>query len=110
MTTVASKQLGFNAAVPTTGSTLYTVPTGKRTIVKSIVLHNNGGAAARANIAVLSGASTLFNYFVDLAASGAAGDSKTDAPWLVMEAGESLKLFASVGTIQAYASGAELTL
>jgi hypothetical protein len=108
--TVRSKLLGINASIPTTGTVIYTTPANTRTICKDIIVTNNGGAAAKANIAVLSGATILFNFQLPMAASGAAGDFVDHPLWLVLLPGYSIKVFASVGTIQACLSGAELPL
>ena len=108
--TVHSTQLGLALTIGTGGTTLYTVPAGKRTIVKSVVLQNLNAAAAQATIAIYNGATELAQWGVHLAAAGAAGDSNADQIWVVLNAGQRLKVFAGAASCSAVASGSELAL
>lgn len=107
---VHSKRLGANAAVGTTDTTLYTCPSGSRTIVKGVQWQNLGATAAQARLKVFNGATQVMQYSTQLGALHAADDSDTREIWLVMNAGETLKVAMSAGTAMVAVSGAELTL
>lgn len=107
---VHSKRLGSSIAVGATDVTLYTVPSGKRTIVKGVQMQNLGATACRGTLKVYNGATQIMQYATPLAAVGSDGNSDTRQIWLVMNAGEALKCNCTAGTIVVCASGAELTL
>jgi hypothetical protein len=107
---VASKQLGLGGPIPTTGATIYTVPAGKRTIVKSIQLQNNHTAAQRIIFSVWVAGVNTFAWGVTPGAAASATESMLLTPWLVLEAGQVLKVQPISGTCQLLVSGAELTL
>ena len=110
MSHVASLQLATHDALGGTVQTLYTVPTGKRTIVKSIVTTNLDSSARIVIFYVTVGSTEEASFNVHEAASGAAGDTVILAPWIVLEAGQSLKAQTTGGTSRVIVSGAELTL
>lgn len=107
--TVHSTLLGHGASLAIGLHTLYTVPAGKRTIVKSITLYNHGAATNRVVLeATLGGTDTVIADPI-LAAAGAAGDWLQIACWIVLNAGDALKLSGQSAVVDATASGAELT-
>lgn len=108
--TVHSTQLGAAAAVGVAGVTVYTVPAGKRTILKGIWLRNTGGAAnvAKLELTLVGGTSVFF--YVNLDVSANAGNTVFLNLWVVMNAGDALKMTAAVNSVNIIASGAELTL
>jgi hypothetical protein len=91
-------------------TTLYTVPTGKRTIVKSVRMINGGAAAARVVLSRNGTGGVLGYWIAHLAAANAAGEDIELATWVVMNAGETLKLIAGGTTTALMVSGSELTL
>lgn len=107
---VHSTQLGANGAIGTGGYTIYTCPAGKRTIVKTIVLQNTAAASNRVgiNLSLVGGGSVLWH--VTLGASASATESEVYDLWLVMNAGDSLRLTPAANSIEAVASGSELTV
>ena len=108
--TVHSTQLGHANALGTGGTTLYTVPSGIRTILKSMVLTNLGASAMRPAIALMHGATTLATINLDLGASGTDTETLTWLPWIVLNAGDSIVVTPRAGTMDVIASGSELTL
>jgi arginase family enzyme len=107
---VHSKQLGTGNGVGTAGSTIYTVPSGKRTIVKSIVLQNNNGSANRVIIGVFFSGGSNVSWGVTLGASASATESLNYATWFVMNVGDSLKITPASDFVNVIASGSELDL
>jgi hypothetical protein len=109
--TVHSDRLGSGAALGAGNHTLYTVPTGKRTIVKSIWLRNNTAAAITGAWAVVITGGATISFFQPLAATPAAGSTVKIEPWIVLRAGDALTVAGVAGSgVDAYVSGAELTL
>lgn len=95
----------------TAGTTdLYTVPTGKRTIVKSILIVNADAAAKRIVLkARASGVDFCFWVFY-CAAVATNGEQQFLEPWTVLNAGETIRLAAAGSACTVVVSGAELTL
>jgi hypothetical protein len=108
--TVYSTQLGSNATINTSGSTIYTVPAGKRTIVKSLAVANFFAGANNAVIAYFHGATLLGYHNVHLATAGSSGDTEVSQPYVVLNAGDSIKVTPSNNGVAVLASGSELTL
>lgn len=108
--TVASAQLGSAAALGTSLSTIYTCPSGKRTIVKSLVVFNGASSTNVVTWELLAGATLLSTWNTHLATTGAAGDSVYEQPWIVMNAGDVLKAIASASGVRLVVSGTQLTL
>jgi hypothetical protein len=108
--TVHSTQLGAKAGMATTLVTVYTVPSGKRTIVKGIWVRNAGAAATvcDVNLALSGGPSPSF--FIALAATPAAGSTVFLPVWIVLNAGDVIKAAMNAGTGDLIVAGAELTL
>ena len=78
--------------------TLYTVPTGKRTIVKSIVPRNAGSSAGAVVIGLKNGATSEGNFGIWCTASGTNGDSAVVLPWIVLQVGWSLTVSFPTGS------------
>lgn len=111
MSIVASKRLGESTGIGTGNVTLYTCPSNHRTIVKSIIVFNTSGAGTTVQVNIFNGTSQLFGYEFELGARHTATASKEDTPWLVLNAGESLRINCNTAAgAQAAASGAELLL
>lgn len=111
MSNVHSVQLGNGIALGAGLNTLYTCPSGKRTIVKSVYLRNATAAAVVSAIAVTRSTGGTINFFVPLAATPAAGSTVFLDLWMVLNAGDVLKVGGAAGSgVDALASGAELTL
>lgn len=107
--TVHSTQLGAHQTIGTGGVTIYTVPANKRAIVKSIWIRNTAGAAQTAAFAlILTGGATI-TIFQPLAASPAAGSSLYLDLWVILNAGDALKITAGAASLDAIVSGTELS-
>lgn len=102
---VHSNQLGKSTAVGTSLVTLYTVPTGRRTILKSVAVINLNGAAVRIVMRLAGVYQTMH-----LAAATAAGESQEFSCWIVLNAGDKVEVSTSAATAYAIASGSELVL
>ena len=87
------KNAGFSLTT-TNLTTLYTCPTGKTTLVKTIQLNNDNGSAIQVEISVTdtSASATYKIYNKDLAADTT--DNGVVAP-LVLEAGDIIKIQAA---------------
>jgi hypothetical protein len=110
MSLVRSTQLGANAAVSTSETALYTVPTGKRTILKSVTI-NNGAASTNKTTILFRRSGTPFAYLKYYpSAANAAGDTIISSPWIVLNAGDAISAEAASASVGIVLSGAELTL
>jgi hypothetical protein len=107
---VHSNQLAATTGLGTTEITLYTVPTGKRTIVKSVVLLNTNAAANIAALEVYSGATLLAFMRFYLAITATAGDTVNAQTWFVLNAGQTLKGIATKASVSVLISGSELDI
>lgn len=107
--TVHSTQLGAHAAVTTGGSTIYTVPSNTRTILKSLWFNNTNAAAQNVSviIALVGGSNLTFKF--PLAAPPAAGQLLYLPLWVVMNVGDAIKVFPGSNGVDVIASGAELS-
>jgi hypothetical protein len=94
----------------TTEATLYTVPTGKRTIVKSVVACNTNAAANIVAIEGYSAGTLIWFYRVYLAIEATSGDSSLTLPWIVMDAGQQLRAVATKASAYLAISGSELNI
>lgn len=108
--TVHSTLLGKGAALSVALHTLYTVPTGKRTILKSITLWNNFAATNRVVVELTLSGVTVVVLDPVLASTGSAGDSIYQPFWTVMDAGDTVAVAPQSHPADATLSGAELTL
>ena len=86
--------------------TIYTCPSGKTAIVKSIHLANNAGSATSTIVAVASGAATVNLRVTSLASND---QIHMESPYLVMEPGDELLINANqTNAIKYWVSGVEL--
>lgn len=107
---VHSKQLATSTGIGTGDATIYTVPAGIRTIVKSAVL-NNGFAGANYMVFTVKRSGSDRAYMtLYVTANGAPGDCLIQRLWLVLETGDSLHAFCAHSSISLALSGAELTI
>ena len=107
--TVHSTLLGKGAALSVALHTIYTVPSNKRTILKSITLWNNFAATNRVVVELVLGGVTVVVLDPVLASTGSAGDSYIAAPWIVMNAGDTIQVAPQSHPADVTASGAELS-
>lgn len=108
--TVHSTQLGYNNALGTVLTTLYTAPSGKRTIVKGIQIYNGAAAANQVTVEVTNAGGLVVTFNIHLGATGSATDTQLIDLWMVMNAGDSLKMVAGSAGVRVLVSGAELNL
>lgn len=108
--TVHSTQLGHAAALASSTATLYTTPAGKRTIVKGLWARNKSAGVGVVYWEVVTAGGDTLAWGYPLAATGAGVFSIFLDVWMVLNVGDMLKVVASGCTIDAIASGAELTL
>jgi hypothetical protein len=106
---VHSNQLA-TVTVGTTEVTCYTVPTGKRTIVKNIVACNTNAAANTVAIEVYNGATLLAFFRLYTAIEETPGDTVSMLPWIVLNAGQTLKAVSAHASTVLLISGSELTV
>lgn len=89
-------------AVPTT---VYTVPAGKRAILKFVTAQNVGAATRDVQLRVL-GPGTIFHW--SLTGYGTGGDKATGTFWLVLSAGDQVQVNLNLaGTVTMTISGSE---
>ena len=107
---VHSNQLGtaHNAGVGTT--TLYTCPTGKRTIVKSIISENTNAATQRLIYQIKNGATTKVQWAEHPASASAAGETVYRDLWVVMVPGDVLSVIIAAASLDVIVSGTELDI
>lgn len=109
MALLRTKLLGNRSSEPAgTSHTIYTCPPGHRAVIRDVRLTNSG--AADAGIVYLSlahsGGSGVWLY-VGTFAHSTVKELQGD---IVLEEGDTLAVYADVGTILVWASGAELPL
>jgi hypothetical protein len=111
MTAVRSNLLFGGALLDASAHSIYTTPSGYRTLVKSVVVRNQATAAQVVTLSVLTGATLVGILGFNLSARGSAGDTSNLAPWIVLPPGYSLTA-QSANASGAYwlVSGAELQL
>ena len=86
--------------------TVYTCPSGKTAIVKSLHLSNNAGSATTTIVAVASGAAIVNLRVTSLASND---QIHMESPYLVMEPGDELLINADqTNAIKYWVSGVEL--
>lgn len=106
--TVHSNQLGFGHALGVGTTTLYTCPSLKRTIVKSIVVENTNAATQRLIFQVKNGATTKVQWCEHPAAGSAAGETVFRDLWVVLVAGDVLQVIVAAASVDVIVSGSEL--
>lgn len=90
--------------------TLYTVPTGKRTIIKSIHVTSSYSSTQRIVFAINNGTSDLAYFTVYCAATGTSGDTQDLEGWWVIEEGWKINISVPHPNANAFISGSELDL
>lgn len=107
---VRSTSLGIVKLTVATFHTLYTVPAGRRTIVKSVAIYNGGAAGRTAYVAVVRGGTTFYGAVWTLGASQANPSSEQEV-WWVLNTGDQLKVQTiDSGDMSFIVSGAELII
>lgn len=106
--TVHSTQLAVGSVANATETTIYTAPSGKRVIVKSITILSAQSAAVAVAIVIIKGGGGSGTLHAYCTAFGTNGDTAILSPWIVLNAGDSVAvIFGSSGGWYT-ASGAEL--
>lgn len=108
--TVHSTRLGAIASAAIGAHNLYTVPAGKRTIVKQLTIYNHAAAANRVVWEMTAGGTTFVLLSATAGAAGSATETVSLPCWIVLNAGDVLTVAPQGGVADATASGAELTL
>ena len=108
--TIASQQLHAAAVPVTTPVTIYTVPSGKRTILKSIAVYNGWTSAQVVELYFYDGGTLLMAWPLYLGAIGTNADRILEAPWMVLLDGQIIKIVSDHSGAYAMLSGAELTV
>jgi len=91
-------------------NTRYTVPTGYRTIVKSVSVQNTFAGFNRAYVEIYNGATVVGYLIIPLDAPGTQNEAKTIECFQVLEEGWLLKTDALHANVGFWISGAELLL
>lgn len=99
---------------PTVNLVIYTVPTGHRTIVKSVWVHNKSAQPGRLNIIIVRASDGQTEKLYDQPVL-AAGSRAEVYPYWVLNEGDAIQIASTAGTstANAYAilvSGVELVL
>lgn len=108
--TVHSTQLGYGVALSTGVHSIYTVPSGKRTIVKGILLQNLGAGTNRVVLNLVRAGGGTVQWGVTLGANASATESMNYQTWFVMNEGDELQVDPISYTLDVLVSGAELTV
>lgn len=108
--TVYSTQLGAGSFAAGSYSTIYTVPTGKRTILKSLWVRNTYAGANICKINCDTVAHGNVYFYFPLTTSGTSGDTVLVPLWVVLSAGDILKVEPTQSSVELIASGSELIL
>lgn len=108
--TVHSTLLAAGLEAGTGPNVRYTVPAGKRTILKGVSGYNSFAGFNRLYVVLMSGATPVSYLMLPLDANGTLGEAKNETPWQVLNAGEHLATDALHGSVYFWLSGAELTL
>ena len=75
-------------------TTLYTVPSAKTSVIKSILVCNDSGSGCNLDVTLVNASGTIFNLFKDKAIGSKATTELLTQP-LVMEESEALKVQAA---------------
>lgn len=106
--TVYSKQLGAGSFAAGSYSTIYTVPAGRTAILKSLWVRNTFAGANICKINVDTVAHGNVYFYFPLATSGTTGDTVLVLPYVVLAAGDVLKVEPTQSNVELIASGSEL--
>jgi hypothetical protein len=108
--TVHSARLGAGVVTGAAVVTAYTVPAGKRTILKGVTAFNTNAAVNNLYIELFVGGALVAVWRVRCAATGNDGDSKSELPWIVLNVGDQIKVDCNAASMYYILSGAELDL
>jgi hypothetical protein len=75
--------------------TVYTVPAGRRVILKNLNLRNGSGVASNVQVNT-TGVADLLNY--PLTAGGTIGGNASIPLWIVLNAGDTIRIAVTSGT------------
>ena len=106
---MANSFINKKADLTTTDLTvLYTVPSFKTAVVKSLIVSEDAGSGSTITITLVNASSAIFNLFKDKAVASKATTELLSQP-LVMEEGEALKVQAAdAGRLHVIASILEI--
>jgi len=103
-----SAQLFLGSITSTTPTTVYTVPAGKRAVIKFVTLQNTTGSAKNVQMR-LSTLGTVWNW--NLGAYGSGADAQQSSFWIVLNAGDYIQMNPTAsGQIDMSISGSLLTV
>jgi hypothetical protein len=108
--TVVSQSLATGQRTSTAATSIYTVPSGKRTILKSIVVNNGNAGANRIVVEILNGGTVVAAMSLFAAAGGSNNDTPILQPWVVLETGWTISILSTQQPYYYALSGAELIL
>ena len=92
---MANSFINKKAELTTTDlTTLYTVPSFKTAVVKSLLVSEDAGSGSTITITLVNSCGTIFNLFKDKAIASKATTDLLSQP-LIMEEGEALKVQAA---------------
>lgn len=107
---MAKKVLGQSNPAATTATTLYTVPSGKETVISSVVIANLTATAATYRIAVRPAGAALANqHYLAYDITVGASDSTALTLGITMAATDVLTVYASTANLAFTAFGDEGT-
>lgn len=109
--TTRTKQLAWRR-LPNGDTTVYTCPSGHRTIIKDVRIYNNGATTKHTNCYVANSAKTVYGHVVPYQNIAAAGMATPTQTWAVMEAGQELVVYweGTSNDADCIISGAELSV
>lgn len=108
---MAKKVLGQVNPSATTATTLYTVPSGKETVVSTITICNQTSSAATFRIAVRPAGATLAAvHYVAFDVTVAASDTTALTLGITLTATDVITVYASTSTLSFHAYGDESTI
>lgn len=104
------KVLGQNIPSATTATTLYTVPASTSTVVSTIMVTNQGAAAATFRIAIRPAGETLANkHYIAFDVTIAALDSVAVTVGLTLATTDIVTVYSSTATMSFSAYGSEIS-
>jgi hypothetical protein len=105
------KVLGQVAPSATTGTTLYTVPSGQQAVVSTLVIANRSLTASSYRIAVRPAAATLANqHYIAYDVALGAGDSTTLTIGITLTATDVITVYSSSADTSFSAFGIEIDI
>jgi hypothetical protein len=107
---VHSARLGAGVINGSAVANPYTVPAGKRTILKSVCAFNTSASVNNLYIELIVGGVAIATWRVRCAATGSDGDSVVALPWIVFNVGETIRVDCNSASMYFVLSGTELDL